>query len=113
MNRLLMTFLAAFLLQPGAATFADIDNDGDQDLFVTTVRGGNALFENDGHGHFKDITHQAGLDYVGHSSAAVFFDYDGDGLLDLLLVNVGKYTTEQKGRGGYYLAYEDAFSGHL
>jgi hypothetical protein len=36
-----------------AAAFADIDNDGDQDLFVTTVRGGNVLFENDGHGHFK------------------------------------------------------------
>ena len=35
-----------------AASFADIDNDGDEDLFVTTVRGGNALFENDGHGTF-------------------------------------------------------------
>ena len=39
-----------------AASFADIDNDGDQDLFVTTVRGGNVLFENDGHGHFTDIS---------------------------------------------------------
>ncbi len=94
------------------ATFADIDNDGDEDLYVTTVRTGNVLFENDGHGHFKDISHQAGVDYVGHSSAAVFFDYDGDGLLDLLLVNVGKYTTEERGRGGFYIAYEDAFSGH-
>src|SRR6516164_4975264 len=34
------------------ASFADIDDDGDPDLFVTTVRGGNVLFENDGHGHF-------------------------------------------------------------
>ncbi len=42
------------------ASFADIDNDGDQDLFVTTVRGGNVLFENDGHGHFKDITQRGG-----------------------------------------------------
>ncbi len=50
---------------------------------------------------------------MGHSSAAVFFDYDNDGLLDLFLVNVGKYTTDVKGRGGYYLAYEDAFQGHL
>ncbi|HEV8118681.1 MAG TPA: VCBS repeat-containing protein, partial [Thermoanaerobaculia bacterium] len=31
-----------------AASFADFDNDGDEDLFVTTVRGGNVLFENDG-----------------------------------------------------------------
>src|SRR5262249_3351412 len=96
-----------------SAAFADIDNDGDQDLYVTSVRGGNVLFENDGHGHFKDITKQSGLGYVGHSSSAVFFDYDNDGLLDLFLVNVGKYTTEVKGRGGYYVAYEDAFQGHL
>src|ERR1700693_230533 len=43
------------------ASFADIDNDGTQDLFVTTVLGGNALFKNDGHGHFQDITKAAGL----------------------------------------------------
>ncbi|HEX7185979.1 MAG TPA: CRTAC1 family protein [Thermoanaerobaculia bacterium] len=96
-----------------SASFADIDNDGDQDLYVTTVRMGNALFENDGKGRFKDISKAAGVDYVGHSSGAVFLDYDRDGLLDLFVVNVGKYTTEAKGRGGYYLAYEDAFSGHL
>src|ERR1043165_581899 len=46
------------------ASFADIDNDGDQDLFVTTVRGGNVLFENDGKGHFKDISKAAGVVYV-------------------------------------------------
>jgi hypothetical protein len=96
-----------------SASFADIDNDGDQDLFVTTVRGGNLLFENDGKGHFKDISKQAGVDYVGHSSGAVFLDYDRDGRVDLFVCNVGKYTTEQKGRGGYYIAYEDAFTGHL
>ncbi|MEA2604643.1 MAG: enediyne biosynthesis protein [Acidobacteriota bacterium] len=96
-----------------SASFADIDNDGDQDLYVTTVRMGNVLFENDGKGHFKDISKAAGVDYVGHSSAAVFFDYDRDGRLDLFLVNVGKYTTEVKGRGGYYVAFEDAFSGHM
>jgi hypothetical protein len=96
-----------------SATFADIDNDGDPDLYVTTVRGGNLLFENDGKGHFKDVTKESGLSYVGHSSAALFFDFDRDGLLDLFLVNVGKYTTEARGKGGYYVAYEDAFHGHL
>ena len=47
-----------------SASFADIDNDGDSDLFVTTVRGGNLLFENDGHGHFHNITKQAGVGAV-------------------------------------------------
>src|SRR5205809_2089517 len=93
--------------------FADIDNDGDPDLFVTTVRHGNRLFENLGNGTFRDITAQAGVGYLGHSSGAVFFDYDGDGLLDLFLTNVGVYTSNARGSGGYYVALSDAFLGHL
>ena len=98
-----------------SATFADIDNDGHPDLYVTTVRGGNVLFQNDGHGHFRDISKASGLDYVGHSSAAVFFDYDRDGKLDLFLVNVGKYTTNRIGGDGYkyFIGIDQAFSGHL
>ena len=95
------------------ASFADTDNDGDQDLFVTTVRGGNVLFENDGRGRFQDISKSAGVDYIGHSSGAVFFDYDKDGLLDLYVCNVGRYTTDEKGRGGAYVGVTDAFHGHL
>ncbi|HEX4498419.1 MAG TPA: CRTAC1 family protein [Thermoanaerobaculia bacterium] len=96
-----------------AASFADVDNDGFPDLFVTTVRHGNHLFLNDGKGHFRDVSKEAGLDYVGHSSGAVFFDFDHDGLLDLLVTNVGRYTTNEKGRGGYYVGLTDAFQGHL
>lgn len=97
------------------ASFADIDNDGDPDLYVTTVRGGNVLFENDGKGRFRDITEPSGLAYSGHSSGAVFFDYNRDGRLDLFLVNVGRYTTETVAGAGYryYVAFEDAFHGHL
>ncbi len=96
-----------------AAAFADIDNDGDQDLFVTTVRGGNVLFENDGHGHFKDISKEAGVDLVSHSSGAFFFDYDGDGLLDLFVCNVGQYTSDNIGPDGEYVGLRDAFHGHM
>jgi hypothetical protein len=96
-----------------SASFADIDNDGDPDLYVTSVRTGNALFENLGNGRFRDITQSAGLTYSGHSSGAVFFDYNRDGLVDLLLTNVGHYTTDQRGRGGYYIGMSDGFTGHL
>src|SRR2546428_7981482 len=92
--------------------FADIDNDGDPDLFVTTVRHGNRLFENLGGGKFRDITVQAGVGDVGHSSGAVFFDYDGDGLLDLFVTNVGVYTTAQKRPRGYHACLTDALLGH-
>jgi hypothetical protein len=93
-------------------SFADIDNDGLPDLFVTTVRHGNRLFRNLGGGKFRDITTEAGVGYVGHSSGAVFFDYDDDGLLDLFVANVGVYTTDEKGAGGYYVGMPDAFHGH-
>ncbi len=103
-----------------ASSFADIDNDGDPDLYVTTVRKGNLLFENDGTGHFKDISGSSGLDYEGHSSGAVFFDFNRDGLLDLYLTNVGQYTTDllstntyQGVEYSYYVGFKDAFSGHL
>ena len=109
-----------------AASFADIDNDGDPDLYVTTVRSGNFLFENDGAGRFDDISARSGLFHQGHSSGAVFFDYNRDGLLDLFLTNVGEYTqdtlvtvtndatVEQDGvRYVCYLGYSDAFNGHL
>src|SRR5205085_9934931 len=92
--------------------FADVDNDGDADLFITTVRGGNALFENIGGGRFKDVSRQAGVDYSGHSSGAVFLDVNRDGKLDLFVANVGKYTSDEKGSAGEYRARDDAFKAH-
>ncbi len=96
-----------------AAAFADIDNDGDSDLYVTTVRFGNRMFENDGQGRFKDISIASGTNYNGHSSAATFFDFDNDGNLDLFVNNIGTYTTNRRGRSDYYVGLNDAFSGHL
>jgi enediyne biosynthesis protein E4 len=96
-----------------SSAFGDVDNTGHQDLYVTTVNEGNVLFQNDGHGHFKDITHEAGLDLVAHSSGAFFFDYDNDGLVDLLVCNVGVYTTDEKDSDGAYIGMREAFSGHL
>jgi len=95
------------------ASFADLDNDGDADLYVTAVRAGNTLFENIGGGRFRDVTAASGLGHKGHSSSAVFFDYDKDGLVDMFLCNVGRYTTDTIGPGEYYVGFVDGFSGHL
>lgn len=109
-----------------AASFADIDNDGDPDLYITNVRTGNRMFENDGRGRFKDISRESGTDIAAHSSGSTFFDYDRDGLLDLYVSNVGVYTTNEispistytdQGQvvtdEEYYIGFKDAFGGHL
>lgn len=96
-----------------SASFADTDNDGDPDLFVTTVRQGNLFFTNDGTGKFTNVSKSSGLDYVGHSSGSTFFDYDRDGLLDVYVANVGVYTINEKGSGDYWIGLPDAFAGQL
>jgi hypothetical protein len=92
-----------------AATFVDYDNDGHQDLFVTSTRGGNVLFRNLGNGTFKDVTRQAGLEHIGHSQTAVFFDFDNDGYLDLLVTNTGQWTTSFDQADKYFTGKADLF----
>jgi len=76
------------------ATFADYDNDGWPDLFVTSTRGGNVLFHSKGNGTFENVTAKAGVSHVGHSQTPVFFDYDNDGDLDLFVTNTAHWTTD-------------------
>lgn len=66
-----------------AAAVADIDLDGDLDLFVTSEEGSNKLFLNNGTGSFTDITSASGLSSVSGGMCAAFSDVDGDGLPDL------------------------------
>jgi hypothetical protein len=84
------------------ATFADYDNDGHLDLFVTSTRGGNVLFRNMGDGTFKDVTKKAGVSHIGHSQTAAFFDYDNDGYLDLLVTNTAKWTLNDFDKTKHY-----------
>src|SRR5262245_13066191 len=84
------------------ATFADTRNNGRQDLYVTSTRGGNVFFRNQGDGTFKDATREAGLTHVGHSSVALFFDYDNDGFLDLLVTNTARWTNDYDPERRYF-----------
>ncbi len=66
---------------------ADFDNDGDIDFFVGTEAGSpNRLYRNDGGNHFLDIADQVGLTSIEGNKGALWIDYDGDHLLDLLTV---------------------------
>jgi len=64
----------------------DIDNDGDLDLFFTTVYPGNfsRLYRNDGNFNFVNVTDTWGLGGLKPSYQAAFADVDDDGWLDLL-----------------------------
>jgi enediyne biosynthesis protein E4 len=76
-----------------AAYFIDYDNDGFQDLFLTTVLGPNFLFRNDQNRFFVDVTDETGLgggEQVTHE--AVWFDMDNDGLLDVYVANFALWT---------------------
>ena len=71
--------------------FADYDNDGFPDLYIT--RGGwsgaaeNTLYHNNGDGTFTDVTHTAGVADPQSSFCAAWADYDNDGYLDLYIAN--------------------------
>jgi hypothetical protein len=104
-----------------SAAFADVDGDGDLDLFVC-VTGDyysqmpdppydandgreNHLYLNDGNGRFTDATRAWGLAGVTRwSLSGVFADYDGDGFPDLLVTNdFGLKNLYQNDRGRRFL----------
>ena len=78
------------------ASWADADHDGDLDLLVANYAGSSAdgaenlLLRNNGDGRFEDVTTAYGVNSgPARTTAALFFDLDGDGDADLYLINDG------------------------
>lgn len=69
------------------AVWGDFDNDGWPDLYIVKWSAPNILFRNNRDGTFTDITSASGTGDEGNGTTAIWFDYDGDGLLDLYVGN--------------------------
>jgi len=78
---------------PAAASgvvFFDYDNDGQSDLFISAVKGGDRLFHNED-GRFVDVTAEAGVPPGRWGSTPVVADYDLDGFLDVYVTRMGDH----------------------
>ena len=96
----------------GVAVF-DYNNDGKLDIFfangadINTLRKSspkysNHLFENDGRGHFTDVTAKAGLTGSGYDIGVAVGDYDNDGYEDIFVAGVYKNTLYHNNRDGTF-----------
>jgi hypothetical protein len=82
--------------------FADLDSDGDPDAVILGAADGHVgLFENDGTGQFIDRSAGSGIPPLPEAAGFAAGDYDGDGLLDLYLTQVGLANVLVRNEGGF------------
>ncbi len=88
--------------QTWTASFGDINNDGDLDLLATNHDHESQIFENDGTGHYTDITSSTGFDITDIMPIeSVMEDFDNDGFVDLLITGSDARFYKNNGNGTF------------
>ena len=109
-----VTEVAGLLVLDGSSQslFADLDNDGDQDILLVT-RTGLFLFANDGKGRFAPVADafRFSRPLRGSPTSVSMADYDRDGSLDLYLCTYSFFIGQSEDKAGTPTPYHDAVNG--
>lgn len=88
--------------QKEGVSVADIDGDGLDDIFIGVRLGKNLLLRNQGDGSFREEAVLRGLDLTGHTTCALFADFDNDGDVDAMLGRSLLKATYLENEGGWF-----------
>ncbi|CAN5426743.1 hypothetical protein BH11BAC2_BH11BAC2_07960 [soil metagenome] len=88
--------------QSWTASFGDIDNDGDLDLMITNHDHESQILQNDGTGHYSDITLATGYDITDITPIeSVMEDFDNDGFTDIMVAGSSSRFYHNNGNGTF------------
>ncbi len=89
--------------QSWTSDFNDIDNDGDLDVFLTNHDFANIILENDGAGHYTDIStgQNIGIASTSFPLQGVMRDFDNDGFMDILVSGSAHHLYRNLGDGTF------------
>ncbi|HBX67221.1 MAG TPA: hypothetical protein DEG32_14075, partial [Balneolaceae bacterium] len=84
-------------------TVGDIDNDGDLDIYQTSLMGGaNFLYVNNGNGNFEFVEKDGLTSVGGHTYGTLMDDFDNDGDQDIAIANWGSGVQLFKNKGAEF-----------
>jgi hypothetical protein len=78
-----------------SASFCDLDDDGHLDLAVVSDFAGLDLYQNDGRGHFRDVTARWVVEPQALGMGHAISDFNADGRLDLLMIGMNSPTVDR------------------